>query len=90
MVCYEGGYAVDTVFNGSKLGIEPQAIQITPAVFDGSKLGIEPYAIEISPVGDLLVLTPSTATSTGSSCRCHHVSMLCLRPVPARFSFFRF
>jgi len=56
MVRYEGRYAVDTVFDGSKLGIEPQAIQITPAVFDGSKLGIEPYAIEITPAGDLLVL----------------------------------
>jgi hypothetical protein len=30
MVRYEGRYAVDMVFNGSKLGIEPHAIEITP------------------------------------------------------------
>ncbi|CAD6252414.1 unnamed protein product [Miscanthus lutarioriparius] len=32
--------------------------------------------------------TPSTATSTGSSCHCHHMSTLCLRPLPALFRFF--
>ncbi|CAD6265609.1 unnamed protein product [Miscanthus lutarioriparius] len=79
MVCYDGGYAVHMVFDGSKLGIEPQAVQITPAVFDDSKLGIEPYAVKITPAGDLLVLTPSTATSTGSSCRCHHVELQVFR-----------
>nr|ACR34076.1 unknown [Zea mays] len=31
MVRYEGGYAVDTVFDGSKLGIEPHAAQINRA-----------------------------------------------------------
>ncbi|GJN29047.1 hypothetical protein PR202_gb17238 [Eleusine coracana subsp. coracana] len=31
MVRYEGGYAVDTVFDGSKLGIEPYAVEVTPA-----------------------------------------------------------
>ncbi|CAN6201829.1 unnamed protein product [Urochloa humidicola] len=31
MVRYEGGYAVDTVFDGSKLGIEPHAVEVTPA-----------------------------------------------------------
>ncbi|XP_062233105.1 uncharacterized protein LOC133930466 [Phragmites australis] len=31
MVRYEGGYAVETVFDGSKLGIEPHAVEITPA-----------------------------------------------------------
>ena len=56
MVHYEGWYAVDTVFDGSKLGIEPQAVQISPVVFDGSKLGIELHAVEITPAGDLLVL----------------------------------
>ena len=30
MVRYEGRYAVDTVFDGSKLGIEPHAVEITP------------------------------------------------------------
>jgi len=69
MVRYEGGYAVDTVF-------------------DGSKLGIEPHAVEITPAGDLLVLDSINRTSTGSSCRCHHVSTLCLRPLPVFFRFF--
>jgi hypothetical protein len=31
MVRYEGGYVVDTVFDGSKLGIEPHAVEVTPA-----------------------------------------------------------
>ena len=31
MVRYEGGYAVETVFDGSKLGIEPYDVEVTPA-----------------------------------------------------------
>ncbi|KAF0904080.1 hypothetical protein E2562_031756 [Oryza meyeriana var. granulata] len=31
MVKYEGGYAVETVFDGSKLGIEPYDVEVTPA-----------------------------------------------------------
>ena len=31
MVKYEGGYTVETVFDGSKLGIEPYAVEVTPA-----------------------------------------------------------
>jgi hypothetical protein len=31
IVRYEGGYAVDTVFDGSKLGIEPHAVEVSPA-----------------------------------------------------------
>uniref|UniRef100_A0ACD5VCK7 Uncharacterized protein n=1 Tax=Avena sativa TaxID=4498 RepID=A0ACD5VCK7_AVESA len=31
MVRYEGGYAVSTVFDGSNLGIEPYAVEVTPA-----------------------------------------------------------
>jgi hypothetical protein len=30
------------VFDGRKLGIEPQAVQITSDVFDSSKLGMGP------------------------------------------------
>ncbi|KAL6631281.1 hypothetical protein ACP70R_028131 [Stipagrostis hirtigluma subsp. patula] len=30
MVRYEGGYAVETAFDGSKLGIEPHAVEVTP------------------------------------------------------------
>jgi hypothetical protein len=71
MVRYEGGYAVDTVF-------------------DCSKLGIEPHAIEITPAGDLLCSTPSTATSTGPSCRSHHVSTPCAFLFLALFISFRF
>lgn len=31
MVKYEGGYAVETVFDGSNLGIEPYSVEVTPA-----------------------------------------------------------
>ncbi|KAK1432803.1 hypothetical protein QVD17_09704 [Tagetes erecta] len=30
MVKYEGGYTVETVFDGSKLGIEPYSVEVTP------------------------------------------------------------
>ncbi|KAL6139629.1 hypothetical protein ACLB2K_057931 [Fragaria x ananassa] len=31
MVKFEGGYTVDTVFDGSKLGIEPHSIEVSPS-----------------------------------------------------------
>ncbi|KAI3768700.1 hypothetical protein L2E82_19530 [Cichorium intybus] len=31
MVKYEGGYTVETVFDGSKLGIEPHSVEVTPS-----------------------------------------------------------
>ncbi|MFS7948353.1 hypothetical protein Hanom_Chr06g00559011 [Helianthus anomalus] len=31
MVKYEGGYSVETVFDGSKLGIEPYSVVVTPS-----------------------------------------------------------
>lgn len=31
MVKFEGGYTVDTVFDGSKLGIEPHSIAVSPS-----------------------------------------------------------
>jgi hypothetical protein len=31
LVRYEGGYTVDTMFNGSKMGIEPHTVKVTPA-----------------------------------------------------------
>lgn len=31
MVKYEGGYSVETVFDGSKLGIEPYSVAVTPS-----------------------------------------------------------
>ncbi|XP_023765567.1 uncharacterized protein LOC111914057 [Lactuca sativa] len=31
MVKYEGGYTVETVFDGSKLGIEPYSVEVTPS-----------------------------------------------------------
>jgi hypothetical protein len=71
-VRYEGGYAVDTVF-------------------DGSKLGIEPHAVEITPAGDLLVLDSINSNIYRVQLPlsvCHHVSTLCLRPLPCPFSGF--
>lgn len=83
MVRYEGRYAVDTVFDGSKLGIEPHAVKITPpTVFDGSKLGIQLHAVKITPAGDLLMLDYINSNIYRvqlplSACE------LCLRPLPA-------
>lgn len=31
MMKFEGGYTVETVFDGSKLGIEPYSVEISPA-----------------------------------------------------------
>lgn len=31
MVKFEGGYTVDTVFDGSKLGIEPHSVDVSPS-----------------------------------------------------------
>jgi hypothetical protein len=57
MVRYEGGYAVDTVFNGSKLGIEPHAVDITPAgdplVLDSINVNIYRVQLPLSPVSTL-------------------------------------
>ena len=30
MMKFEGGYSVETVFDGSKLGIEPYSVEISP------------------------------------------------------------
>jgi hypothetical protein len=53
MVRYEGGYAVDTVFDGSKLGIEPHAVEITPAgnllVLDSINSNIYRVQLPLSP-----------------------------------------
>ncbi|EER89586.1 hypothetical protein BDA96_10G137600 [Sorghum bicolor] len=52
-VRYEGGYAVDTVFDGSKLGIEPHAVEITPAgdllVLDSINSNIYRVQLPLSP-----------------------------------------
>ena len=31
MMKFEGGYTVETVFDGSKLGIEPYSIEVSPS-----------------------------------------------------------
>lgn len=31
MMKFEGGYTVETVFDGSKLGIEPYSVEVSPA-----------------------------------------------------------
>lgn len=31
MMKFEGGYTVDTVFDGSKLGIEPHSVEVSPS-----------------------------------------------------------
>ncbi|KAG2611463.1 hypothetical protein PVAP13_4KG361300 [Panicum virgatum] len=53
MVRYEGGYDVDTVFDGSKLGIEPHAVEVTPAgdllVLDSINSNIYRVQLPLSP-----------------------------------------
>ncbi|PAN24198.1 hypothetical protein PAHAL_4G164400 [Panicum hallii] len=53
MVRYEGGYAVDTVFDGSKLGIEPHVVEVTPAgdllVLDSINSNIYRVQLPLSP-----------------------------------------
>jgi len=53
MVKYEGGYTVETVFDGSKLGIEPHAVEVTPAgdllVLDSINSNIYRVQLPLSP-----------------------------------------
>ena len=64
-VRYEGGYAVDTVFDGSKLGIEPHAVEITPAgdllVLDSINSNIYRVQLPLSPCEH--ALPPTTPLS---------------------------
>jgi len=60
MVRYEGGYEVDTVFDGSKLGIEPHAVEVTPAgdllVLDSINSNIYRVQLPLSPCEHALLL----------------------------------
>jgi hypothetical protein len=61
MVRYEGGYAVDTVFDGSKLGIEPHVVEVTPAgdllVLDSINSNIYRVQLPLSPCEHALLPT---------------------------------
>jgi hypothetical protein len=52
MVKYEGGYTVETVFDGSKLGIEPYAVEVTQGgdllVMDSMNSNIYRIALPLS------------------------------------------
>ena len=52
MVKYEGGYTVETVFDGSKLGIEPYAVEVTQGgellVMDSMNSNIYRIALSLS------------------------------------------
>jgi hypothetical protein len=69
MVRYEGGYAVETVFDGSKLGIEPYAVEVTPA---GELLVLDSMNSNVYRVQ--LPLSRCEHTNTASSYLDRHVS----------------
>ena len=52
MVKYEGGYTVETVFDGSKLGIEPYSVEVTQGgellVMDSMNSNIYRMALSLS------------------------------------------
>jgi hypothetical protein len=54
MVKYEGGYTVETVFDGSKLGIEPYAVEVTQGgellVMDSMNNNIYRIALPVVPM----------------------------------------
>jgi hypothetical protein len=64
MVKYEGGYTVETVFDGSKLGIEPYSVEVTQGgellVMDSMNSNIYRMALPLSrcecALADLLLL----------------------------------
>ena len=66
MVKYEGGYTVETVFDGSKLGIEPYSVEVTQGgellVMDSMNSNIYRMALPLSRcecvLADLFLLAP--------------------------------
>lgn len=60
MVKYEGGYAVETVFDGSNLGIEPYSVEVTPAgdllVLDSMNSNLYRVQLPLSRSGQSLSL----------------------------------
>lgn len=59
MVKFEGGYTVDTVFDGSKLGIEPHSVDVSPSgellVLDSENSNIYKISIPLSRCKSLLL-----------------------------------
>lgn len=53
MMKFEGGYTVETVFDGSKLGIEPYSLEISPSgellVLDSENSNIYKISTPLSP-----------------------------------------
>ncbi|KAL5224514.1 hypothetical protein ABZP36_011153 [Zizania latifolia] len=62
MVKYDGGYTVETVFDGSKLGIEPYDVEVTPAgellVLDSMNSNIYRVQLPLSRSGQSLFCSP--------------------------------
>lgn len=52
MMKFEGGYTVETVFDGSKLGIEPYSVEVSPSgdllVLDSANSNIYKIATPLS------------------------------------------
>lgn len=59
MVKFEGGYTVDTVFDGSKLGIEPHSVDVSPSgellVLDSENSNIYKISMPLSRCKSLLL-----------------------------------
>lgn len=69
MVKYEGGYTVETVFDGSKLGIEPYSVEVTPAgellVLDSENSNIHKISTPLSRYSRAKLLAGSPEGSFG-------------------------
>uniref|UniRef100_M4E3Y7 Potassium transporter n=4 Tax=Brassica campestris TaxID=3711 RepID=M4E3Y7_BRACM len=70
MVKYESGYNIETVFDGSKLGIEPYAIEVSPngeelIVLDSENSNIHKIAMPLSRYGKAKLVSGSQEGYTG-------------------------
>jgi len=70
MVKYESGYNMETVFDGSKLGIEPYAIEVSPnggelIVLDSENSNIHKISMPLSRYGKPKLLSGSQEGYTG-------------------------
>ncbi|KAF8083237.1 hypothetical protein N665_0787s0019 [Sinapis alba] len=70
MVKYESGYNVETVFDGSKLGIEPYAIEVSPngeelIVLDSENSNIHKISMPLSRYGKPKLVSGSQEGYTG-------------------------
>lgn len=81
MMKFESGYSVETVFDGSKLGIEPYSIEVLPngelLILDAANSNI--YRISSSLSQCNWIYRTSLESLLDSSCFLKHLFAICLR-----------